>query len=171
MFFFFAYISFLQWGTQKNSGSKLGQLQEQRMVVAIFQSMIFEKRLWKFHCQVDKACSSQRIRQCCLLVFLARFLSYGKIKTDCHPFTLLLRLLQIFWKICCVHVKANLRVFRVVFVLNKIWPHVERMKLHMVVTLPSLHPSALQSLPSTYLNCHEQISSFPSDRIILPQSF
>jgi hypothetical protein len=45
------------------------------------------------------------------------------------------------------------------------------MKLHMVVTLPSLHPSALQSLPSTYLNCHEQISSFPSDRIILPQSF
>jgi hypothetical protein len=26
----------------------------------------------------------------------------------------------------------------------------------------------LQSLPSTYLNCHEQISSFPSDRIILP---
>jgi hypothetical protein len=33
------------------------------------------------------------------------------------------------------------------------------MKLHMVVTLPSLHHSALQSLPSTYLNCHEQISS------------
>jgi hypothetical protein len=46
----------------------------------------------------------------------------GKIKTDCHPFTLLVRLLQIFWKICCVHVKANLRVLRVVSVLNKIWP-------------------------------------------------
>jgi hypothetical protein len=41
----------------------------------------------------------------------------------------------------------------------------------VVVTLPSLHPSALQSLPSTYLNCHEQISFFSSDRIILPQSF
>jgi hypothetical protein len=39
-----------------------------------------------------------------------------------HPFTLLVRLLQIFRKICCVHVKANLRVLRVVFVLNKIWP-------------------------------------------------
>ena len=40
----------------------------------------------------------------------------GKIKTDCHPFILLVRFLQIF----CVHVKANLCVLRVVFVLNKI---------------------------------------------------
>ena len=29
---------------------------------------------------------------------------------------------------------------------GKLWEHVERMKLHMVVTLPSLHPSALQSI-------------------------
>jgi hypothetical protein len=47
----------------------------------------------------------------------------GRSKRIVTRLPLLLRPLQIFRKICCVHVKANLRVLRFVFVLTHVTPN------------------------------------------------